>query len=171
MEYIADINCNAGVSERSTSKLICWANWRCWNWYFGRCCMLFSMTCFIQLVKSCRSWKLGMYRTLRCITMGAFAGDHWIRLFFVANALKTSEYDRSEITVHAYACQGKEVMRVRQKVEMHQVNRERNSMVHLLAQLGRTVHTYMDYYAINWYISSLQQRAVVYGLWYTLIHL
>jgi hypothetical protein len=59
----------------------------------------------------------------------------------VANALKTSEYDRSEITVHAYACQGKEVMRVRQKVEMHQVNRERNSMAHLLAQLGRTVHT------------------------------
>ena len=58
------------------------------------------------------------------------------------NALETSKYDRSEITFHAYACkEGTEVMRVLPKVEMHQVNRERNSMAHLLAQLARSLHT------------------------------
>jgi hypothetical protein len=43
--------------------------------------------------------------------------------------------------MHMHVKEGKEVMRVLQKVEMHQVNREQNSMAHLLAQLARTVHT------------------------------
>jgi hypothetical protein len=43
--------------------------------------------------------------------------------------------------MHMHVKEGKKVMRVRQKVEMHQVNRKRNSMAHLLARLARTVHT------------------------------
>ena len=53
----------------------------------------------------------------------------------VVHVFNTSKEDRSEITFHVK--EGKDLMQLMQEVEIVQVNRERNSAAHLLAQLAR----------------------------------
>ena len=53
----------------------------------------------------------------------------------MVHAFNSSKEDRSEFAFHVK--EGKDLMQLLQEVEIVQVNRERNSAAHLLAQLAR----------------------------------
>jgi len=114
-----------GILARDHSGSVCFSAWR----------VLFH--CSSPFEAEVRACVEGIRLASQWIQMPVILESDCSR---VVHAFNSSKEDRSEFAFHVK--EGKDLMQLLQEVEIVQVNRERNSAAHLLAQLARrNVHS------------------------------